>query len=96
MKKFKHTPLSAAKALRVGFESLIAKTTGDYLSQQYHVGSWLDAFRFSILVYEQCGYNLVRGDRVPKGFSLRVRKAVEQVCPEFFAEYWEKIFQIKA
>ncbi len=81
--KTAHTPLSAAQALRVGFEKQIAKTWDEYFAERRQTpfsGPFLNAFQFAKLVQEQAGCSF-----------LDATKALEEVVPELFAEYWEKL-----
>jgi hypothetical protein len=77
MSRFKHTPLSAAKALRIGFESMIAKTWDDYFAERQGA-AFLNCYQFGKLVQEQsdCTFR-------------EACKALETVVPELFAEYWD-------
>jgi len=90
MKKFQHTPLSAAKALRIGFEKNVAKTQADYFKQQQREGFWLTTWNLSQLIYEQCG---VKMGGATIEFSEQVKQAMIDVFPELWAEYWEEVFK---
>lgn len=101
-KKIVHTPLSAAEAIRTLCESgklgkKIAKTEADYWeeraeaaalppSQRPVQGSFLNAYVASSLVTEQCPKNTPQNE---------IRIAIEQVFPELFADYWEKVMANK-
>jgi len=78
-KRFQHTPESAAKALRVGFEDQVAKTWTDYYAERCGAG-FLNCYQFAKLVQEQasCGF---------KEASL----ALETAIPELFADYWQQL-----
>ena len=98
MSKIIHTPLTAAQAIRAGFDAgklgRIAKTAEDHEEMMAdHAemrpvdrpfsGLWLNAYKASLLVTEQCPKNTP---------SDEIRLAIEQVFPELFADYWEKVF----
>jgi hypothetical protein len=89
MKNFKHTPLSAAKALRLAFEKHIAKTWDDYFIQQAQrrenpslQGKFWDLCNFGQLVKEQA-----------KCTSEEASLAMQEVMPELFAEYWDNLYK---
>lgn len=75
-RKFQHTPETAAKAVRVLCEDIIAKTW-----EQYHgSGKQLNSYEAAKLVQEQCGCDF-----------RTAALALEPVIPELFAEYWEAL-----
>lgn len=83
--KNKHTPLSAAKALRIVFEDRIAKNWDDYFLQQKEYredhnlhGTFLHSYHFAKLVQEQA-----------KCTFEEAAIALGEVIPELFAEYWD-------
>jgi hypothetical protein len=78
--KTRTTPLQAARALRRLFEDNIAKTWDDYRQELAKIGNWLNAYRFGKLVAEQAGCSFEQA-----------APAVEEVCPELFADYWENL-----
>lgn len=90
----KHTPLTAAKAIRALFEENIAKTKSDYARQQNHDGFWLDAHRETLLVQEQCnGIDYGIGGVAATPFSYDdCAEAVMEIMPELFADYWQEVF----
>jgi hypothetical protein len=79
MKRFKHTPLSAAKALRIGFENQIAKSWDDYFAER-RGAAFLNCYQFGKLVQEQAGCTF-----------REACLALEFVAPELFAEYWDAL-----
>jgi hypothetical protein len=96
----KHTPKTAAKAVRLLFLNSyrIAVTWGDYGQQQAHLASlpprerasdqtWANAFQAYRLTAEQ-----VHGPqaKLTQRQDLAIQKAVQEVMPELFAEYWER------
>jgi hypothetical protein len=75
--KFQHTPESAAKAMRVGFEKQIAKTWADYEAER-NGGPFMNCYQFGKLVQEQADCS----------FREAVT-ALQSAIPELFADYWE-------
>jgi hypothetical protein len=88
----KHTPLSAARAVRVLEEENIAKTWAQYDEQQReaeHIqpsqrafsGRRLNAYKAGVLVKEQANCTF-----------RQAMRAVQRVMPELFANgYWETL-----
>lgn len=95
VKSFHHTPVSAAKAIRAGYESgrlgKLAKTWADYWQQQAEHrrgttgGIWANAYTAALLVQEQCNG---AGKREPVTFK-QASEAVADILPELFGEYWD-------
>lgn len=86
-KKFKHTPLSAAKAIRGLLEKDIAKNWDEYFDGEHKA----NAYTATLLVMEQCNGP---AKRTPVSFR-RASQAVAKVMPELFAEYWEALERAK-
>lgn len=83
IKKFQHTPQSAAKAVRVLLESTIAKTWPEYFDGAHRA----NAYEAAKLVQEQV-YGVGKNDTDSFKVSML---AVQEIMPELFAEYWENI-----
>lgn len=87
--KTKHTPLSAARAVRALFEGSIAKTWPEYHAD----GHKLNSYEATKIAQEQCnGIDRAAG-RVASGPCSfeECSHAIAQVIPELFAEYWEDL-----
>lgn len=96
--KTRHTPESAAHAVRAMFEAdnRIAKTWDQYFEQARESaakspaqrpmsGPWLNSYLAAKLVQEQCGRGLSAAT------FEQASKALETVIPSLFAEYWEDL-----
>ena len=108
MPNFHHTPLTAAQAIRALVEDDIPKTLED-LGAQYdeHAasargqcvagGRWMNACKVYNLVNEQCnGLPRPDGQRPrpgPRFTGEEIQLAIQQVFPELFADYVEKLFE---
>ena len=75
-----HPPIEVAKSLRVQFEQNVAKTWPQYFEQAQHRGVWLTAYNATLMVQEQCNCPFREAAR-----------AVEQVFPELYAEFWNDL-----
>lgn len=96
-KKFQHTPDSAARAIRTGYDTgrlgRLAKTLADYdeqnaareeaPAQRPVSGPWLNTYQCARLVCEQVGEKYATADIIA---------AIEKHFPELFADYWENLF----
>ena len=71
-----NNPLGAAIGLRALFEQDIPKTWSDY----YDGGKRMTAYEMTRLIQEQTGMKF-------KGAGV----VCQSVCPELFAEYWDKL-----
>lgn len=83
----KHTPQTAAVAVRALFADSIAKTWGDYFASDYK----LNSYEATKIVQEQCnGIDRAAGRVADQPFSFeQCSDAVALAMPELFAEYWE-------
>lgn len=89
--KTTHTPLSVARALRIGFAANIAKTWEQYSAQSANHGFWLNAYTAAKLVQEQVngiGQSGIRNE--PCSFQ-DASLALQEAIPELFAEFWEAL-----
>lgn len=108
MPNFHHTPLTAAKALRALVERDIPKTLEDIEAQNEEVhaiparfrglsGRWMNAYKAYVLVKEQCnGLSRIPGQKPRTGPTYsgeEIQLAIQQVFPELFADYVEKLFE---
>ena len=80
---FRHTPMSAARAIRGLCDYQIAKTW----EQFFGIDAKLSAYTATKLVQEQCNGPL---KNEPVDFRA-ASEAVAAVMPELFAEYWESL-----
>jgi hypothetical protein len=83
----KHTPQTAAVAVRNLFEDSIPKTWEQYFAPGHRV----NAYEVTKIVQEQCnGINRAKGRVADEPFSFeQCSDAVAIAMPELFAEYWE-------
>lgn len=79
----KHTPHTAALAVRALLGDTIARTWPDYFDGQHKA----NAYTASLLVMEQVNGP---GKRTPCSFR-RAARAVARVIPELFADYWDAL-----
>lgn len=96
----KHTPKSAAKAVRALLlrTSRIATTWAEYGQQQAHIFNlrphdrpgdhvWVNAYQAYRLTAEQVHGP---GATLTSEQSLAIQQAMQEAMPELFAEYWDQ------
>lgn len=81
--KFKHTPESAARAVRALLADDIAKSWQEYFDGEHKA----NAHQATKLVQEQCNGP---GKVLPVTYQ-DAADAVSAIMPELFAEYWEAL-----
>jgi hypothetical protein len=81
--KARHTPATAARAVRALLGETIARTWPEYFDGAHKA----NAYTAAKLVQEQCNGPL---KNEPVDFRAAMA-AVGEAMPELFAEYWEKL-----